>query len=26
MVPDPKLNVAREQVQIDFLRERLGPP
>ena len=26
MVPDPKLNVAREQVQIDFLREHLGPP
>ena len=26
MVPDPKLNLAREQVQIDFLREHLGPP
>ena len=26
MVPDPKLNIAREQVQIDFLREHLGPP
>jgi len=26
MVPDPKLSVAREQVQIDFLREHLGPP
>jgi hypothetical protein len=24
MVPDPKLNLAREQVQIDFLREHLG--
>ncbi len=23
MVPDPKLNLAREQVQIDFFRERL---
>ena len=26
MVPDPQLSVAREQVQIDFLREHLGPP
>jgi len=26
MVPDPKLNVAREKVQIDFLRDHLGPP
>ena len=26
MVPDPQLNVAREKVQIDFLREHLGPP
>jgi dipeptidyl-peptidase-4 len=26
MVPDPKLNVAREQVQIDFFRQHLGPP
>jgi dipeptidyl-peptidase-4 len=26
MVPDPKLNLAREQVQIDFFREHLGPP
>ena len=26
MVPDPKLNLAREQTQIDFLREHLGPP
>ncbi len=25
MVPDPKLNLAREQVQIDFFREHLGP-
>ena len=24
MVPDPKLNLAREQVQIDFFREHLG--
>ena len=27
MVPDPKLNLAREQTQIDFLRQHLsGPP
>jgi len=26
MVPDPKLNLAREQVQIDFFRQHLGPP
>ena len=26
MVPDPKLNAAREQVQIDFFRQHLGPP
>jgi dipeptidyl-peptidase 4 len=26
MVPDPKLNLAREQVQIDFFRSHLGPP
>ncbi len=26
MVPDPKLNLAREQVQIDFFRRHLGPP
>ena len=26
MVPDPKLNLARELVQIDFFREHLGPP
>jgi dipeptidyl-peptidase-4 len=26
MVPDPKLNLAREKVQIDFFREHLGPP
>lgn len=26
MVPDPKLNLAREQVQIDFFRDHLGPP
>jgi len=26
MVPDPKLNLAREQVQIDFFRKHLGPP
>ncbi len=26
MVPDPKLNQAREQVQIDFFRQHLGPP
>jgi dipeptidyl-peptidase-4 len=25
MVPDPKLNLAREQVQIDFFRDHLGP-
>ena len=24
MVPDPKLNLAREQVQIDFFRQHLG--
>jgi dipeptidyl-peptidase-4 len=26
MVPDPKLNLAREQVQVDFFRQQLGPP
>jgi len=26
MVPDPKLNLAREQVQIDFFRQHLGSP
>ncbi|MBA3817436.1 MAG: DPP IV N-terminal domain-containing protein [Deltaproteobacteria bacterium] len=26
MVPDPKLNLARELVQIDFFRDHLGPP
>ena len=26
MVPDPKLSLAREQVQIDFFREHLGDP
>jgi len=26
MVPDPKLNLAREQVQVDFFRDHLGPP
>jgi dipeptidyl-peptidase 4 len=26
MVPDPKLNLAREQVQVDFFRQHLGPP
>jgi dipeptidyl-peptidase-4 len=26
MVPDPKLNLAREQVQIDFFRQYLGAP
>ncbi|MGE0871997.1 MAG: prolyl oligopeptidase family serine peptidase [Kofleriaceae bacterium] len=26
MVPDPKLNLAREQVQVDFFREHLGAP
>lgn len=26
MVPDPKLNLAREQVQIEFFRSHLGPP
>jgi dipeptidyl-peptidase-4 len=26
MVPDPALNLAREQVQIDFFRQHLGPP
>jgi dipeptidyl-peptidase-4 len=26
MVPDPRLNLAREQVQVDFFREHLGPP
>src|SRR4029453_2658699 len=26
MVPDPKLNPAREQVQVDFFRKHLGPP
>ena len=24
MVPDPKLNLAREQVQIEFFRQHLG--
>jgi dipeptidyl-peptidase-4 len=24
MVPDPKLNLAREQVQVDFFRQHLG--
>jgi dipeptidyl-peptidase-4 len=26
MLPDPKLSLAREQVQIDFFRSHLGPP
>jgi dipeptidyl-peptidase-4 len=26
MVPDPKLSLAREQVQIEFFRQHLGPP
>jgi dipeptidyl-peptidase-4 len=26
MVPDPKLNLAREQIQVDFFRQHLGPP
>ena len=26
MVPDPELNLAKEQVQIDFFRDHLGPP
>ncbi|MGE0546603.1 MAG: prolyl oligopeptidase family serine peptidase [Kofleriaceae bacterium] len=26
MVPDPKLNLAREQVQVDFFRQHLGVP
>jgi dipeptidyl-peptidase-4 len=26
MVPDPKLAVARERVQVDFFRQHLGPP
>ena len=26
MVPDPKLNFAREQVQVDFFRQHLGAP
>ena len=26
MVPDPKLMLAREQVQVDFFRDHLGPP
>jgi dipeptidyl-peptidase 4 len=26
MVPDPKLNLAREQVQVEFFRQHLGPP
>jgi len=26
MVPDPKLSFAREQVQVDFFRDHLGPP
>ena len=25
MVPDPKLNLAREQVQVEFFRQHLGP-
>jgi dipeptidyl-peptidase-4 len=26
MVPDPKLSFAREQVQVEFFRQHLGPP
>jgi dipeptidyl-peptidase-4 len=26
MLPDPKLAVARERVQVDFFRQHLGPP
>lgn len=26
MVPDPKLNLAREQVQVEFFRQHLGAP
>lgn len=26
MLPDPKLNLAREKVQIEFFRKHLGPP
>jgi dipeptidyl-peptidase-4 len=26
MVPDPKLNLAREQIQVDFFREHLAQP
>lgn len=26
MVPDPKLNLAREQVQVEFFRQHLGTP
>jgi dipeptidyl-peptidase-4 len=26
MVPDPKLNLARERVQVEFFRQHLGPP
>lgn len=26
MLPDPKLNLAREQVQVEFFRQHLGPP
>jgi dipeptidyl-peptidase-4 len=26
MLPDPKLALAREQVQLDFFRQHLGPP
>ena len=26
MVPEPKLNLAREQVQVEFFRSHLGPP
>jgi dipeptidyl-peptidase-4 len=26
MVPDPKLNLAREQIQVEFFRQHLGPP
>ena len=26
MVPDPRLNLAREQVQVEFFRQHLGTP
>ena len=26
MVPEPELNLAREQVQVEFFRSHLGPP